>query len=262
MAQDIVPLDKYAVMQHDQADLMATLKENLGTVSISEFDFDRLKVPAGGGVAWTIPSLSGDPTLEKKVYGVVIAFKDPRAFWKVPYDESGGGTPPDCSSQDGWRGIGEPGGSCADCPLSQFGSAPGKEGKEGRGQACKQMRVLFLLRPQSLLPVVVSCPPTSLKEIRKFFLRLAGEGRHYSSVIIGLSLMEDKNTDGVKYAKIIPEVVKSLSKEEMVKVRQYGELIKPLVAKEVDLTRADYQETGPKQEAEKPAQDPAEEPAA
>src|SRR5262249_37088660 len=75
-------------------------------------------------------------TITKENYGGRVQLV-PLLFYKTrilfgPMDEGGGLR---CSSQDNLIGIGEPGGTCVKCPLSQFGSARNGEGK---GTACNQ----------------------------------------------------------------------------------------------------------------------------
>lgn len=66
------------------------------------------------------------------------------AYWPEgkEYDDN---EPPLCQSVDGKQGYGEPGGACATCILNRFGSSA-----TGRGKACKNMRVLYLLRSGSI----------------------------------------------------------------------------------------------------------------
>jgi len=71
-----------------------------------------------------------------------------------------------------------------------------------RGQACKQMRTLFLIPQNSLLPIVLPAPPTSIQPIIKFFLRLAGQATRYCDVFIKLSLSKENNADGIPYSRI------------------------------------------------------------
>lgn len=231
----------WPVITAPEEQAVEVLRENLAR-GFTEFDLDRVSIPSGGGLAWTVPTLEGKVPMQT-LSGIIIYFKEPRAYWKTSFDQSGGGSPPDCSSSDGSFGRGEPGGECSKCPLSEFGSAEktDKTGKpvEARGQACKQMRQLFLLTPDSLIPMVVSAPPTSLKPIRNFMMRMAGKLVFYHSVVVGLSLVENKNKDGIKFSQIEPKIIGTLSKAEhqrVMKIRQA--IIGPLQT--MDLAAKDY----------------------
>lgn len=59
--------------------------------------------------------------------------------------------------------YGEPGGTCADCVLNQFGSDGNNKGK-----ACKNMRMLYLLRSGEYMPIQIALPPTSLTPYTRF----------------------------------------------------------------------------------------------
>ena len=87
-----------------------------------EFSFDRVKLPAGGGTAFEIPSADGeDSEMAKDITGVIV-YNHP-AYYHDKYN--GGSNPPDCGSFDGVSGIGNPGGSCQNCPYNKFGSGDG-----------------------------------------------------------------------------------------------------------------------------------------
>ena len=47
--------------------------------------------------------------------------------------------------------------------MSQFGSA-----SNGRGKACKNMRVLYLLRSGEFMPLAINLSPTSISPFREF----------------------------------------------------------------------------------------------
>ena len=119
------------------------LRSNLGGEKISEFDLQQIKIPTGGGLSWTIPSVSGERT-SPSVEGIIVAVAPRRAYWESS-DLSG--NPPDCASRDLITGRGNPGGACELCEFAQFGSAD-----NGAGKACKETRQVFLLTPGSQTP--------------------------------------------------------------------------------------------------------------
>ena len=225
--KELVEIDSsYPVLAMDPDRLHRVIRANIGNSRLSEFDVDRLKVPTGGGNLWTVPTLEGEENL-KEVAGIVVSWKEPRAYWKANFDDSGGGTPPDCSSADsGQPGIGEPGGDCAVCPLAAFGTH-----HKGRGQACKQMRILFVVREQQFLPIAVSCPPTSLENMRKYFLRLASQGIPYNHVVTNFALAPDKNKEGIKYSAIAPSMQRRLSDSEIEAIERYCEAVQPALSR-------------------------------
>jgi hypothetical protein len=221
--------------------VQAAIAENVGAGGITEFDFDRIKIPAGGGLAFNVTTLEGEDS-EKTITGVVVLARDARAYWKTSLDQSGGNLPPDCHSNDGFVGIANkdselPGGDCAKCPLAQFGS----DTKSGRGQACKALRQLFLLRGDSLLPVVLALPPTSLKAAKQYMLRLAGQGVPYWAAVTKIGLETAQNATGIKYSKATFAFAGMLTDEQKSKAKQYSDMLKPLVSNMV-LDVKDYKE--------------------
>lgn len=198
---------------------IAMVRESLGPEGqIGEFDLQRLRVPSGGVLTWQVDTLNG-PESRKTIEGVVVAQKNARAYWSVPYGEGDGNMPPDCTSEDGVTGSGNlpmvaveamgaqarPHGpwNCADCPFSKFGSAQ-KNGQPQRGQACKQVALLFVMQPDDILPSIIAAPPTSLKALKQFRVRLVNAGIPYWRVKLKFRLDEARNAGGIKYGQIQP----------------------------------------------------------
>ena len=121
-----------------------------------EFSFDRVKLPAGGGTAFEIPSAESDESeMAKDITGVIVYNHPAYAYYRDKY--TGGNNPPDCGSFDGVTGIGNPGGNCQNCPYNKFGSG------EGQSKLCKNKRMLYILREGELFPITLSLPTGSLK---------------------------------------------------------------------------------------------------
>ena len=92
---------------------------------------------------------------------------------------------------DGKQGYGEPGGACATCILNRFGSSA-----TGRGKACKNMRVLYLLRSGEYMPLQLTLSPTSISPFREFMSQAfvaRRRGTYGSLVEIGLKRMNNGN---------------------------------------------------------------------
>lgn len=195
----------------ERQDVMAAFATNCASGSITEFDLPRIKV-ASGTALWLIPTLEGDVTAPT-IDGVVVAARDTRVYYK---SKDGGNVPPDCSSIDAITGKGTPGGECAKCPLAQYETAP----DGGAGQACKQLKQLFMLRGSSMLPEVVSLPPTSLKAVRQFFLKLATQGIQYFQCILRIELEKASNQQGKVYGKAVLVFVRKLSPDEIVRAEE------------------------------------------
>lgn len=177
-------------------EMLETFRDNAGPAGINSLDLPRIKCPSGGALSWLIPTLDGEEHV-KEIEGIVLAWKSARLYWKKPLDEGGGRRPPDCVSRDSFIGIGDPGGECAACPYAQFGSAP-----KGRGQACKQIRQMLLVRPGEILPHLITVPPTSLRAASQYFLMLLGRQIPYWTVTTRIGLGRETNESGIAYAKM------------------------------------------------------------
>jgi hypothetical protein len=229
----------YAVMQHSIEDLMSTISSNLGpNAQLSPNDLDRIKVPAGGGTTWSIPTLDGD--VDSKTFeGVIVAWKDQRAYWNESY--SGGSSPPDCASDDCMTGIGEPGGDCAKCPFAQFESATDDKGEMRPGQACKQVRLMAIITNDDLVPILIAAPPTSLGNLRRYFLRLSSRNTPYYGVVTQFSLIKARSQGGIDYSQIDPKSVTRLADPEMQKMKAYAQVMEKSLERRSAHQQEDYE---------------------
>jgi hypothetical protein len=203
-------------------DVMA---ENLGPGGLDPTKLDRVKIPAGGGTAWEIPTLDGKGDVVKDLTVIIVAKRDVRSYYATKY--SGGNEPPDCYSVNCIHGVGDPGGMCETCPFSQFGTAKDENGEFTDGQACSQRLMLLCIAPDSLIPFVVSVPPSSLKTMQPYFIRLAGQRLPYWAVVTTLTLNKDKSGSGITFSKVVPEYARTLTKDEVVALRSYRENLLP-----------------------------------
>jgi len=157
--------------------------------------YPRVKIPAGGGLMFEIPNPEDpdNPECVKELTGVIVDHFLSNAYWA---DADAMGEAPACSAPDAKTGCGDPGGDCAACPLNQFGSGEG-----GNGKACKNMRRIYLLRPNTLIPCVLSLPPTSLRAFDTYLgAGLIASGIHPSSVVTRVRLKKAKSKDGIEHS--------------------------------------------------------------
>ena len=190
--------------------------------------FEVVKVPAGGGLSWTVPTLEGEES-RKELAGVILDHYPVRAYWEHEYGKDGSSAPPACSSIDGIRGVGNPGGECAKCPKNEWQS-----GKDGRGKACRQKHRVFLYAPEfeGFLPFLVVLPTMSATKkyegsIATYAVKLTSRLKPLSSVTSRLKLTEDKNQDGIKYSKVQFFMGEELAPDDMEKVKHLIAFLKP-----------------------------------
>lgn len=220
-------VSEFRVFQVEAQEVRDLIQLNLGGKRITEFDLQRIRIPAGGTKHWTIPTLEGEEAV-KSIEGIMVFFKDVRAWWP---DTEPTGKPPECRSDNAETGFGtrwdgdDPDAphDCDTCKYAAWESDP----KGGRGQWCKQMRAIFILRRETFLPTVLFLPPTSLKEGQKYVMRLLDHGVPYYGAITAWDLVEDKSQEGQLFNRAVPRVVCQLDKAARDQVQAYVKYIQP-----------------------------------
>jgi len=215
-------------MKMEKGEITTVLRENLGTEEIVATDLEQVVVPSGGVTTWTIPTIDGDVET-KEIIGIIVCTQIIKAYWKESFDDTGGGIPPDCSSEDGLSGIGDPGGNCLKCKFGgkdAFGTA--KDGK-GRGKACQEGRLIFIVLQDEILPIRIKAPSMSLSTSRKYLFGLTSKRKAVHSVYTSMTLESDKNRDGIKYSKIIFTKIGDI--ENPAKTEAYAKALKPYLSK-------------------------------
>ena len=202
-------------------DLPELLEDALIAGATSFELFERISIPAGGGTHFDIPGPSGS-TAEPSLQGVVIHSSPRRAYW--PGNEPTQGNPPDCSSDDGVNGNGDPGGLCKQCSLNKFGSAL----NGGKGKACKESLQLFVLRSGEALPVVLNLPPSSLRPWSQYVARLVREKRSARGTVTEFTLDAVKNSLGIIYSQIKCTALATLPDDAITAIRQAGTAVAPI----------------------------------
>jgi hypothetical protein len=114
-----VVAQNYNAMTMSKEELVEVIVENTGGI-LSRLDLPTVRVPTAGGTMWTIPDVEAGDRSDKVLRGIVVYQTVARGYWEESFDNSGGGTPPTCYSNDGKRGVGNPGGDCSICPLMKF----------------------------------------------------------------------------------------------------------------------------------------------
>lgn len=182
--------------------------------------FDRIKLPAGGGINFEIPNLeNADEPIAVKEFSAVILHHHPLfTYYKSKYN--GSNNPPDCCSVDGITGVGTPGVKCASCELNDFGSG------ENGSKACKNKHRLYLLREKEIFPIVLILPASSIQELSKYIRRLLSTGRKSDSVVTKLTLKKAVNKTGISFARVHFSVSRDLKQSEKDGLRELIHQIK------------------------------------
>lgn len=185
MSKDLAAVKDNFKVPALNADMSAAMSEEMDGLTT---DFDRVKIPTGGSVAFEVPGDDSDnPDMAKEIIGIIVDHHPINAYWEQKFE--GQNNAPDCSSIDGKCGVGTPGGPCSRCPMGQWGSAVNSDGTQGKGKACKNMHRIYILRSGEMLPLLLTLPPTSLKPFSNYMAkRIICKGHRPYEVITKVTL--------------------------------------------------------------------------
>lgn len=216
-------------------ELVAEELDGLGTIP-----FDVVKFPSGGGLVFEVPTEDPDqPDTVKDITGVILFHHPTNAYWEKDISESENKNP-DCVSYDGHVGVKAATGEacdCADCPLNQYGTA-----KKGSGKACKNAHRIFLLRSGDPLPMIINIPPTSLKEMKRYFVKsVVARGQKSFQVITRITLKKAQNADGISYSTAVFTRVGDIPTEQLPQIIALSNTIKE-ISKQIQIVNDDAAE--------------------
>lgn len=203
---------------------------NMGAAMAEEMEglqlsFPRVKIPSGGGLAFEVPGDDPEnPDAEKELVGVIVDHHPVNAYWADKY--AGANNPPDCSSMDGKVGMDQDGNRkpCNSCPMNEWGTA-----EEGRGKACKNMHRVYILREGEMLPLLLTLPPTSLKNLSDYIaLRIVSKGMRSYGVATKVSLKKAQNAGGINYSQAVFALAGKLAPAQAAAMAEYSKGIKVL----------------------------------
>ncbi len=199
----------FDVLQPDKIkNMMEAMQDNQVMTDLNLLD--KIKIPIGEGTTFSIPSMEGYQDFSSFT-AIILGANDHRVYFKNSYHETGGGAP-DCASEDMKTGKGNPGGGCDSCDFNQWESAT-----MGKGKACSERRLFMLLLPNRLIPVKLDIPPTSLNNVKKYFMRLASQGHSFHKIITEFTLQQEKG----EVCRILPLFHAHLSDSEKKGVLSY-----------------------------------------
>lgn len=149
----------------------------------------------------------------REIRGVILHSQINRGYWEP------GEKRPVCFSGDGAAGTDAAGQThtCAKCAKNQFGSRQAANGK-AKGKACKEMRRLLILPDGYSLPIIVTVPPTSLRNFDRYASTLATRKKIPLSAVATLITLEKAESGGNEFARMVFEKIGVLPPEEFIQV--------------------------------------------
>jgi len=217
-------IQAWAPAQVDAAELAEVLEASPSTEGFGPRDLEMIKIPAGGQLIWDIPTMDGRDGA-RHFDAVVLHYHTHRKWWEQAYGAGPVG-PPDCESNDGLLGLGNPGGACKQCPLNHV-----KRSREDR--TCPPRQYLFLMLPEMPMPVLLDLPVTSLAVWGDYVNKaLKARLKLPWRVITRFELNKATATLGNdNFSRLSVSLVADIPKEEWAAIEGYRQaLIKPLEA--------------------------------
>ena len=167
-----------------------------------------------------------------------------QGLYETEDGEDDDNAPPQCQALDGKFGHGSPGGLCDACGYNRFGT-------RGKGKACKNMHMVYLLRSGEFMPLQISLPPTSIRPFNEFVSRaflLRRRGICSAVVQLGLKKMNNGKDD---YSVTTFKLLRDFEGEELRQIRDYADQFKEQVkvmlaqrAEQADAASGDVVEVG------------------
>ena len=190
---------------------VAEALEDMEGEQLDAFDLPLIHAGTGKSTEW-VPE-RGARDVPPVVAGVILRAQISRVYY--PGEYTGGGEVPACSSDDGKTGVGDPGGVCAQCPLDAFGSG------EGNSKACSEKRMIYLLEPNAVIPMVVQVSAGSLRSWTAYLTSMANDGgyRRWTSAIN----IETASGSHGPYPRLVFRPGERLTDESRAAVRDYAE---------------------------------------
>lgn len=182
-----------------------------------------------------------DGSVLDTLVGIILYFHKARGLWLDEKNKF-----PICSSWDALSGKWKTGEddngnaifevrSCKDCEYNQFGS----DLKGGAGKACKEMRRLFLLEEDALLPSMFHVPPTSLKAFDQYISGLIYKKKAPLCFKTLFGLAEAQGGGGFDYSKVTVKLGEQLPNAKVLELLKMREQVVE-AAKKIDIVADDY----------------------
>lgn len=229
----VIEPHEFAVLKN--ANATDALQINLEGERLVAYDLQAIKVPTSGGKVWEIPTLEEDPDLVQSFDAIIVDMRTTRRYYARAFGE-GENSGPDCSSPDGKIGVGPmfPGQMCETCTMNQWGS-------KGKGKACGERRLLFLMLPGNLLPVTLDLPSTAIKPLREYVLKIGGAGVPFYGAVTRFGLKIVQNAAGINFTVPTFSLAPNgrLVEEQVEQMRGLHEIIKTQIQTQGAASRAE-----------------------
>ena len=181
------------------------------------YEPERIGFPAQGRQHFEIETVNGETCFLSRLNGVILYDHPHYAYFQN--SGYGKGEVPVCTSYDGLKGSGYPGGDCSKCRFNEWGSGNGK------GKACRQRRIIYILREGVIYPFQLDLPVASAPSFSKYIRQLSCSFLRPAEVVTAISLETIKNPT-FSYSRAVFTMERELTEEEKEAVKPLTEKVK------------------------------------
>ena len=220
------------VNPEEASEIIAENMEGMG-----DFRFDKIKMPAGGGITFEIIDEKGEPDAVKELRGVLLDKFPFKAWYEKSFDEKDKDDEdagiPNCFSSNNTHGSGfvdetgnvviPEGQLCTECRFGQWGSSR----KGGRGKDCSDKIRVHILMEGEAFPKFIDAPPTSLANFKKYVKLLSNKAKSFYGVVTTLKLEKDKSDGGIEYSKVLFTRAADLTRDERLTIKDMIQTLLP-----------------------------------
>lgn len=169
-------------------------------------------MPTGGATSFRLNVGDENDQEVKEIVGVLVYHHPAYSYYKEQYD--GTNRLPDCYSNDGIIGCGNPGGDCKACPFNKF-----QTGKNGVSKACKNKRNIYILTEDSPFPKTLLLPTGSLQNFTKYVQTQVFSKRKLAGIVTKITLKKATNKTGIAFSQAVFSYVRDLTEKELESVK-------------------------------------------
>lgn len=179
-----------------------------------------------------------DGSTKKEMKVIILDTNKANAWWEFTdekKEENKTGSPPQCFSLDGIKPSNDSekkqNNFCnKTCSHNIFGTD-----KRGKGKACKNMRrvhVFFSLA--DLLPMRLTLPPSSLKDIDAYITSVSAAALPYQKIWTHFSLIKDKEPEsGQTFSRISCKMGERLTPQQIPTIGKLYNQLKPIIREQM-----------------------------
>jgi hypothetical protein len=224
-----IPESEFLAVRGEDNAVAEALEANQEELSVR--DLIRVRVPAADSGQWSIKDPANVRTA-KEIVGALVVYRKGGVLWPTE-GEAIKGSRPVIVTNDLRTGqlVSDDFGDLDEAELQKARIEDGPNGEllydwlelsynkwgssgKGRGKRCKERRILGILEPESMYPLIVTVPPASLRNVTDWIKGMSLNGIPHFRLVCALGLEEVTNDAGQEFCKVVPRTERILSEEE------------------------------------------------